>query len=199
MRSHFAATVAPSAHKLADRIKNGTKTRDSSTPAEVPIDSSARNTKAPRATDSVVGSRMRRSSIAARAAMSPLEGSVVLDGSVSSATRGSSRAGRPSHEVPSALASGGEESTPTRLLSPSRVPARRMAPLPRNVPLPTSIGVTSILPSRARVPAKTTSSATKLASPKLTRRFSPTAVETSVRLPSLTPRRRNHERVKTLE
>ena len=117
------------------------------------------------------------------------------EGSGRSGTRGSSRAGKPSQEVPLALEVGGDDSTPTRHSSPSTVPGRRMAPLPRKVRLPTSIGVTRNHPSRARTLENTTSSVTKLASPRLVSALRPTATDTSVRFPTRTPIKRSQGRV----
>ena len=145
--------------------------------------------------ETVIGKSIRTSSIAPRARISRSGGSVVRERSTSGGQRGSSRAGAPSHDVSSGLLSGAVVSTPIRAPSPTRVPAWRIAPLPTNVPSPISIGATWIHPPRARTHAQVARSAAKLALPKRTRRFRPTAVEISVRLPMPTPSRRSQDRV----
>jgi hypothetical protein len=101
MTIHFTPTVTSTAAMAPAATAGSATAAIARPPAAAPTASIAMSTSAPSAIVTLVGSRMRTTSVAVRASTRRRGGLVVRAGSVSSGTRGSSSAGAPNHEVPS--------------------------------------------------------------------------------------------------
>ncbi|HUN77807.1 MAG TPA: hypothetical protein VMU32_02685 [Solirubrobacteraceae bacterium] len=189
------ATAAPAEQMPEPSITSGESATIAAIPRRAPTMSRISRSTRPIDSEIVLGPKIRIASLRPRARTSRRGGSVVRAGSASSATRGSSRAGTPNHDVPGAGRRGARVRAPTRLSSSSRVPSRRIAPGPTNVRLPIAIGSIRSHPPRARAPQKPTSSVVWLSSPKDTSGLRPVAVEISVPLPTRMPISRSQPRV----